>query len=177
MNSYPHLLILDLSSYGAAFSIVNHFSDDDQIKVFEISPLGNRAILILSVKDHLVLDIIEKEILAFHKSNILFFSKIKNIKEEVLLCYLSQNKPSISKHMLIQEFSNVSDAFTQAQKHADKQIQLVDFRVVRTQIPNIILTSTIAEIEQIETVSCHLENAKNTLIPNVSSVTKKYFEI
>ena len=70
MNKFNHLLAFDLSSYGAALSIINQFVDDQSTKVFEVSPSGQSAILILVSQDLIGLQVIKNEAISFYRSEI-----------------------------------------------------------------------------------------------------------
>jgi hypothetical protein len=131
-----------LSSYGSALSIINQFCDDEQVKAFEISPVGAAALLILTIKDAVSAEIILKEVSSFFNSQVLSIRLIKNINSIVLKNYLSQAQEALKDFVLVQEFSFVSEAFEVAQSLSSQQVALIDFRVIRTYPLNVILVSS-----------------------------------
>lgn len=174
MNKFKHVLALDLSSYGAALSIINQFVDDQTTKVFEVSPAGQTAILILVSQDLIGLQVIKSEAVSFYRSEILEFALIENIHEEVFPAYLSQNKPEVSKTLVIVEGPFVSTALAIADQLVSYKNVLLDFRVVRTGPKNIILTVGTAELSYFDTID--LRGFKKTIIENIQPSLKSFFE-
>jgi hypothetical protein len=177
LDNQSSLLILDLSSYGSALAIINQFCDGKSVEVFEISPIGTAAILILEIKDRIASTLLKNEILSFFKSSILSSRLIEKYDLRILKVYLSQNNDSISNHLLIQEFSFVSEAFVAAQELLSKNISVIDFRVIRTFPMNIILTSS-------DDSMAKLVESKNlgsprvaTLIEKVEPTLKEYYQV
>lgn len=175
MNKYKHVLAFDLSSYGAALSIINQFVDDQSVKVFEVSPSGQTAILILVSQDLIGLQVIKSEAISYYRSEILEFSMIENIHEEVMPVYLSQNKPGVSKSLVILEGPFVSTALAIADQLVNEKNLLLDFRVVRTGPKNVILTVGAEDIGYFQTVNLH--GFKKTIIENIQPSLKAFFEI
>ncbi len=175
MNKYKHVLAFDLSSYGAALSIINQFVDDQSVKVFEISPSGQTAVLILVSQDLFGLQVVKSEAVSFYRSEILEFSMIENIHEDVITVYLSQNKPGVSKSLVIVEGPFVSTALAIADLLVNDKNVLLDFRVVRTGPKNVILTVGSEDVGYFETVD--LRGFKKTIIENVQPSLKAFFEI
>lgn len=174
--NYKHLLALDLSSYGSALAIINQFCDDDQIKVFEISPVGYAGLLILLIKEETAADILKNEVISFFKSNLLSVELLKNFDSRILEIYLSQNKSEVSTSLLIQEFSFVSQAFKAAHALLVKDIQLIDFRVIRTYPLNAILISTAIEGTHLIQHKDQLGLRSSMLIDHVEPVLKQFFQ-
>ncbi len=174
MNQYKHLLAFDLASYGAALSMINQFADDTTIKVFEVSPCGSSAILILLSTDIMSLKIMKSQSETLFKSQILSSSMVENIHENLLPTYLSQNKIELKSNLLILEGNHVSKAFELANLLLLLGEQLVDFRIIRTFPKNVILTltSTKNEIEKIDS-----NDFKKTFIENLQPVLKSYYEL
>lgn len=175
MNKYKHVLAFDLSSYGAALSIINQFVDDQTTKVFEVSPSGQSAILILVSQDLIGLQVIKNEAVSFYRSEILEFSMIENIHEEVIPAYLSQNKPGVSKTLVIVEGPYVSTALAIADQLVENKNILLDFRVVRTGPKNVILTVGTSDVTYFESID--LPGFKKTIIENIQPSLKSFFEI
>lgn len=175
MNKYKHVLAFDLSSYGAALSIINQFVDDQSIKVFEVSPSGQTAILILVSQDLLGLQVIKNEAVSFYRSEILEFSMIENIHEDVIPVYLSQNKPGVSKTLVIVEGPFVSTALAIADQLVNHKNVLLDFRVIRTGPKNVILTVGSEDVAYFDTID--LPGFKKTIIENIQPSLKAFFEI
>lgn len=178
MNQYKHLIALDLSSYGMALSIINRFVDDDTIKVFEISPCGQSAILILVVKEINTLLVLKSEITSFFKSHILDVRVIADFHAELLPTYLSQTKAKISKSLLILEGSSVAIGLEIADKLLKENHILIDFRVVRTFPKNVILTISEASGKNLnQLLDINFLEFKKTFIDNVQPPLKSYYEI
>ncbi len=174
MNQYKHLLAFDLASYGAALGMINQFADDTTIKVFEVSPCGTSAILILLSADTMSLQIVKSQCETLFKSQIMSASIVENIHEDLLPVYLSQNKVELKSNLLILEGNWVSSAFELANTILLTGEQLVDFRIIRTFPKNVILTmtSTNNEIEKIDS-----KDFKKTFIENLQPVLKSYYEL
>jgi len=175
LNQYNHLLAFDLSSYGAAFAIINQFVDDEAVKVFEVSPCGPSAILILLSKDAISLQIVKSEVDVIYKSQILSSVLIENIHPELLPAYLSQNKTKLNNSLIILEGSFVAASLSLAQKALEEKNALVDFRVVRTFPKNVILTITAASVDQL--VNSDAFDFKKTYIENIEPSLKSFYEI
>ena len=174
MNQYKHLLAFDLASYGAALGMINQFADDTTIKVFEVSPCGSSAVLILLSNDKVSLQIVKSQSESLFKSQIMSVSLIENIHDDLLPVYLSQNKVDLKSNLLILEGNWVSSAFELANTILLAGEQLVDFRIIRTFPKNVILTftSTKNEIEEIDS-----KDFKKTFIENLQPVLKSYYEL
>jgi hypothetical protein len=172
---YRHLLSFDLTSYGAALSIVNRFVDGETVRDFELSPLGVEAQLILLASDAMALQLIKNESQSYLGSQVLESVLIENIHDDLLPVYLSQNKTALKKSLTVLEFSSVSKGFTAAQSLLLKGVSLVDFRVVRTAPKNVIITAT-AE----STTACDflmLTPMKKTVLTDLQPSLKSYYEI
>ncbi|MBC7465479.1 MAG: hypothetical protein H7256_05755 [Bdellovibrio sp.] len=177
MTEFKNLLVFDLTKLGAAYQIINSFVDDEVVHVFEVSPLGTSAVLILASNDIITLKFIEKECQAFFKSDILNMAFLENVDEKIIEAYLSQNQTAVQKHLAIVEENSFAGAF-QVANHALKQgIHIVDFRVVRTSIPNLILTLTSDSIEILSQLAQPQQLLKLTVIENSQKPLKSYFEI
>ena len=177
LNSFSNLLSFDLSSYGAALAIINQFCDDDEVKVFEVSPAGSAGLLILLIKDQTAAELLKSEIFSFYKANVLSSALVKNLNLNILKTYLSQNVPEVSSHLLVQEFSFVSDGFRAAEYLLLSGINLVDFRVIRTFPLNVILVSSAKDSEVLRSAKAEVPTRSNVIIEKVEPVLRQYFEI
>lgn len=177
MNSFKHLLIFDLSKLGAAYQLINSYVDNDVVNVFEVSPLGTAAVLILASNDVMALQLIQKEGSSFFKNDILETALIENVNDTVLQTYLSQNVPNIKKHMAIFEDTTFSAAFKLANLLVASGLELVDFRVVRTNPPNLILTASADAIDKLSAVDISKEKTKVSIIDSVQKPLRSYFEV
>ena len=176
LSSFNHLATFDLSKVGTAYQIINSFVDDQVIHVFEISPMGSRAVLILVSQDLISLQVVYNQVLSMHKADILISTCIEMISPKILETYLSQNRTQMAASLLIVETDSFSMAFDFGQKLALKNIELVDFRVVRTGPPNIIITAT-GSSEALNIFLTASSCVKTTLIDQVQKPLKAYFEI
>ena len=175
MNLYKHVLAFDLSSYGAALAIINQFVDDENIKVFEVSPCGQAAILILVAKEINLLHIVKAETDSIFKSQILTSLLIENAHADLFPAYLSQNKSKLNKSLIILEGSSVAEGLFLADKLlVDKNI-LVDFRVIRTFPKNVIITFS-AETKS-SPIYLNGLDFKTTYIENIQPCLKSFYEI
>ncbi|MBY0553342.1 hypothetical protein K2P97_02355 [bacterium] len=171
-NQFKHLLAFDLASYGAALGIINQYVDDSLVKVFEISPCGSSATLILLSSDVVSLQIIKSQSESIFKSQILAISLVENVHEDLLLAYLSQNKTVLKNHLVVLEGSYVSSALEVANSLLKANETLVDFRIIRTFPKNVVLTFTNNKIQSFE-----YKDFKKTIIENIQPVLKSYYEI
>lgn len=175
MNQYNHLLAFDLSSYGAAFAIINQFVDDETVKVFEVSPCGVSANLILLAKESISLQIIKSEAIAIFQSQILSAALIENIHHDLLPVYLSQNKSTLKKSLIIFEGSSVAQGLALAQKALTEKMSLIDFRVIRTFPKNVVISVTADS--STPALSTEEFDFKKTHIENIQPSLKSFYEI
>lgn len=168
---------MDLTSYGSSLAILNQFVDDDVVKVFEVSPTGQASFLILTTQSLVDAEILESQIIKIYKDDILSIELIKNIKSEVVQTYLSQKAPDVKKSIAVFEMDRLSKAFFVANEMMEKNIHLLDFRVVRTQPCNIILTVSADSASQLLEAKSKYFFAKATIISEVQNTLKSYFEI
>jgi hypothetical protein len=177
LTEFKHLLVFDLTKLGAAYQIINSFVDDDVVQAFEVSPIGTKAVLILVSNDLITMKFIEKECSAFFNSDILNSILIENIQHEVIHAYLSQNVPTVMNHLAVIEETSFADAFRLSAAAAAKEIQIVDFRAIRTGTPNLVITLTDHSIERLNQLSASNRFTKFTVIEKVQKSLKSYFEI
>ncbi|MFZ3230168.1 MAG: hypothetical protein WA160_08180 [Pseudobdellovibrio sp.] len=176
MTEFKNILVIDLTKLGAAYSIINSFVDGVVVHVFEVSPIGTGAVLILASKDIIALKFIEKETTSFFKADVLSIGLIENISEELIAAYLSQNTPKIAKNLLVIEEKSFAKAFQVGFAASNKAIKIVDFRVIRTSSPNLILTFSDDSIEKLNQLSGDLAVSKFTVIEKIQPTVKAFFE-
>ena len=174
---YKNLLVLDLFSYGSALSIINQFVDDDQIKVFEISPVGSAATLVLWIRDFLTASVLKKEIESQFKSSFHSVSLVENLHEELLPIYLSQKQGLLCKKMLIAESNSLAGSVFAADAGLKENYSLVDFRVVRTYPKNVILIFSADHFKTSFIESLQQKDFHLTQIDQLNGALKAYFEI
>lgn len=170
--SNKHLLAFDLASYGAALGIINQYVDDSNVKVFEISPCGSSAILILISSDKMSLQIVKSQSESIFKAQILASAMVENIHNDLLPTYLSQNKVELKNNLLVLEGSYVCSALEIANELLNSGETLVDFRIIRTFPKSVMLTFTSSITKTFE-----FKDFKKTIIENVQPVLKSYYEI
>lgn len=175
MNQYNHLISFDLSSYGVALAIINQFVDDKTIKVFEVSPCGQSAILILLATDNISIQIIKSGAASLFKSQILSCAVIENIHADLLPAYLSQNKAALAGSLMLLENPSVSAALGLADQLLKEKHLLVDFRVIRTFPKNVILTFSTEKLSYLNKLN--LPDFKKTSIENIQPSLKSFYEI
>ena len=175
MPQFKHLFAIDFSSYGAALAIINKYVDDENINVFEVSPCGQHAILILLAKDSVSLQLIKSECQSFLKSQILDSAIIENFHTDLLPTYLSQNKTKLGKVMAVLEGGSVSSGLFLANELLNQNLQLVDFRVIRTSPKNVVITVTAERAMAM----AHFQNQdfKYTYIEDLQPSLKAFFEM
>ena len=176
LSNLSHFAIFDLTKIGTAYQIINSFVDDETILAFEISPLGTQAVLMMSSKDLIALQFVYGQCLALHKAEILNSVLIENLNPEVLNVYLSQNKPKVAGSLFISETESFATAFKFAQNLALQKMSLIDFRVVRTCPPNLIITAT-GNTKDLQLLLTLNSAVKMTLIDQVLKPLQSYFEI
>ncbi len=172
-----HFLVFDLTKLGAAYQIINLFADEQTIHVFEISPVGTQALLILSCKDLVSAQLIYNQCLNLYRSDVLASVLIENVNDSILNAYLSQQKPSLSINILVIETQYFSHAFEAAKKLVQADSAVVDFRAVRTSPANLIVIGTNSSAENLNQFMLKNSFGKMTLVPDVQPVLKAYFEI
>ncbi len=177
MNSLGSIAVFDLAKIGTAYLIINSFVDEAVIQVFEVSPIGGRAVLILRSADSMALEFAYRQCLTLHKADILNHSFIPQLDENIMSCYLSQNHPTLKKHLFVAEEHFLSTAFNIATSLTEEAFTLIDFRVVRTDPPNIIITSSDDSIERLNLFMQKNNLLKATLIANVQKPLQAYFQI
>lgn len=177
MTEFKNLIVFDLTKLGAAYQIINSFVDNETVHVFEVSPVGTSAILILASNDLIALKFIEKECLAFFKADILNASFIENVSEKLIESYLSQNTAVVKKHLVVIEEISFANAFKVAAQIIATGLDIVDFRVVRTGIPNLIMIFSSDAIEKLNVLAANQQISKMTVIENIQTPLKSYFEI
>jgi len=177
LTNQASLLVLDLSSYGSALAIINQFCDGQSVEVFEVSPVGTAAILILEIKERIAGTLLKNEIFSFYKSSVLSSRLIETYDLNVLKTYLSQNKPEVSNHLLVQEFSFVSEALVAAHELINKGLVVIDFRVIRTFPMNVIVTLTSTSLEKIVGFKNLGAPRASTVIEKAEPILKEYFQI
>lgn len=177
MADLGHFIFFDLTKIGIAYQIINSFVDEETIHAFEISPLGPQALIILSSKDKIALQFVYHQCLAIYLTEIAGSAYIENLSDHVMAAYLSQNQPKVEKNLLIIEAPFVSLAFNYAKKLCDENIEIIDFRIIRTGPPNIIL---IASNQSMQTLNQFVQSnqiSKSTLIEDVQKSLLSYFEV
>lgn len=156
-------------------AVINRFVDGESVRVFEISPSGQMATLILMTKDEITAQVLKSESTSLFKDQIIRCESVFNFHEDILPAYLSQNKQTVGKSLLVLETDSVSGAMLEADAYLKKGIKILDFRTVRTSPKNIILIFTgdnfAVSYEQ------QLSNFKINIIENVEPTLKQYFEI
>ena len=177
LSNLGHFIIFDLTKLGTAYQIINSVVDGDTIKTFEISPLGSQAVLILVTKDLISAQLILNQCLSLYKSDITDAAIIENVDQNILGPYLSQNVPQIQQAMLIAESNSFARAFSTAKKFVTSEISIVEFRVIRTGPPSLVLITTSTSIEKLNIFMQTNQNAKMTLIPEVQKSVVSLFQV
>ena len=177
MSELGHFIFFDLIKLGAAYQIINSFVDDETIHAFEISPLGSQGLLILNSKDKIALQFVYNQCLTIYRADIIESIYIEDLSEPVMTAYLSQNQPQIEKNLLIIESSFVSCAFDLAKKLWSENIQIIDFRIIRTGPPHVIITASSHSADLLNQFVEMNHVLKSTLIADVKKPLRSYFEI
>lgn len=176
-------MVFDLSKLGTAYQIINSFADGETLHVFEISPIGAQAVLILMSKDLILLQLVHGQSVTLYKSEILNSVIIENIDAKILNPYLSQpNEPGqpqakAKSNLLVLETNGFATAFAKAKQLVDLDLVIVDFRAIRTCPPNLIITATSDSVEKLSQFVNQDTSSKATVIPKVQGLLRSYFEI
>lgn len=177
MNSYRHLVVIDLSSYGSALALLNQFGDDVDVKVFEVSPMGSGALLVLLTKEAMAASVLKAEIIAHWAPSIVHIEVISDAHPDLLSTYLSQATAAVTTNILVLESAYVSQAMRAADLLLKKSISLIDFRIIRTFPSNSILIASHNQVSELVNFSNGNEKLKPTIISNVSENLRSYFEV
>lgn len=175
MNRYRHLLAFDLSSYGAALAIVNQFVDDKAIRLFEISPVGTSAQLILLSEEIQALEFIRNEAQSLFRAQILASEVVADVHSDLLPTYLSQKSSSLKRAMAVFEGESVALGLQLAQAILKSGLSLVDFRVVRTSPKNVIITATADTTESL--LNLKAVSFRRTCLENLQNPLRELFEV
>ncbi len=174
MNSYNHLLSFDLTSYGAAMSIVNQFVDHEEVRDFELSPCGSGAQLILLGRQAISLSVLRGQAESLYKSQIIDSSVVENIHPQLLETYLAQNKVSVDAHMIIFEGSSLSEGFSLANEILNKSLNVLEFRMIRGASKNVMITVSDNNLNLLTEISCG--TFKKTVIENIQTPLRSYWQ-
>lgn len=180
LTNTENFLVFDLSKLGTAYQIINSFVDCETLQVFEISPIGAQAVLILMSKDLILLQLVHSQSESLYKSEILSSVIIKNMDSKILNPYLSQpNHPptEIKSNLLVIELNAFAAAFAKAKQLTDSGVDIIDFRAIRTCPPNLIITATSDKIEKLSQFVNQDVSSKVSIIPQLQSSLRSYFEI
>ena len=177
MSNYRHLIVVDLSSYGSALALINELCDDEGVKVFEVSPMGSGALLIMMTKEITAAAIVKSQIQSQMNPSVLNICLIENAHDELLKTYLSQTQVKVEKNIIVIECAFVSEAIVVANQLLSDSVNLLDLRVVRTFPSNTIITATATQAEKLLESVKGKANTKYNLIVNPQLVLKSYFEI
>lgn len=175
MNRYKHLLTFDLSSYGVALAIANQFADDQAIRIFEISPVGTAAQLILIGEEITSLEFVRSEAQSLFRAQILASEVVANMHADLLPVYLSQKSSPLKKSVVIFEGESTAFGLKLAQQILNDGADLVDFRIVRTFPKNVIITATADQAEGLLRLSAAM--FRKTCIQNPQRPVRELFEI
>lgn len=175
MNQYNHLLAFDLTSYGAALTLVNQFVDNDSCRDFEVSPCGVQAQVILLFRDVLSLKVVRENAASFLKSQVLDVQTVENIHPSLLPCYLSQTKAELQKKLYIFEGASVASGLVLMQDLLKQGAAPVDFRIVRTSPKNVIVAVT--SHDQLNAGTADRLQFKTTVIDSIQPSLKEFFQI
>ena len=174
MTSYSHILCLEFYSYGAALAALNETVNDNSIKAFEVSPAGSLGLLILVSNSLSELKAAQGLIQKNHIATLANSSLIEAANENLLMTYLSQNKPNLKPHLAVYEFGFFGQALTFANQALSKGFDLVDFRVIRTAPLNAIVFVSSEKKEGLSLLSPSF--GKKQIILNTTDVLKSYFQ-
>ncbi|OFZ28436.1 MAG: hypothetical protein A2622_04870 [Bdellovibrionales bacterium RIFCSPHIGHO2_01_FULL_40_29] len=177
LNNVGHLIIFDLSKLGSAYQLINSFVDERTVFVFEVSPVGDRALLILSCHDLISSQLIFSQAQSLFQSEILKSTLIENVENDVVLAYLSQKQSPCRSHFLILEENYFSLAFKKAQELFRSGVEIMDFRAIRTNPPNLVVTMTHDSVDFLNSMLMKLESGKATIVADVQPSLKAFFEI
>lgn len=168
---------MDLASYGSALAIINQFADDNDVKVFEVSPIGQAALLILMTQEAMAVEVLKNEILSQWAFAVTNLTTIQEIHDDLLKVYLSQKQAPIDKNILVLESQFVSEALSMADILLKNAVQLLDLRIVRTYPSNTIITATSPDKNKLLEFSKANKRLKSTLITEPQPILKSFFEI
>ena len=106
-----------------------------------------------------------------------FLLEVHYDKKEILETYLSQKQEAVLSQLCIAEFSVVSDAFLWLHRILKQNINLVDFRIIRTSLLNVIITISSNDSSWHKQIEQATTCGKLHFIDKVEAVTRSYFEL
>lgn len=174
MNSLSNLLCFELTKLGAAYQIIQSEVDNALLYVFEISPTPGGAILILTSDSAQNAQLSLKKIIANFKEYILFSTHVTLAQPNVLEAYLSQNTPLCAQQIAFFETQSVVEGFQIAAQLDQSNVQVLDFRVLRSTTTKVIIIATDNELKE---KIAPLKRYQPILIEQPSKVVKSFFEI
>lgn len=151
MNQFVYLkhgLFLELKSLGFAYSIVQKYANNDQVKVFEASPTPRGAILILT---SMSIDFLQAIIENLNQQNA-FIENLwlaENLSEKLIEAYLNQVLAPLQDNLVLLESESVCEAVRAVTTAINNAVEICEFRILRSTIYKCIvsLTTSLTQFE------------------------------
>ena len=157
-------LFLELTSLGFAYSLVQHYSKNAQIKIFEASPTPRGAILILMSSSSKSLETIATEILS-NDQNKPFIENSwlgQNLSESLIEAYLNQVLAPLKENLILIETESVCEAVKAAAMALENSLEICEFRTLRSAVYKCCLSLTsIHSKNEIEKIFGHTKDQRN----------------
>lgn len=147
MNQFVYLknaLFLELTSLGFAYSLVQKYSDDKQIKVFEASPTPRGAILILTSSTLASLESIATAVCTNSKDQSFVENSwlCENLSSKLVESYLNQILAPLKDNLVLIESDSVCEAVKAAALALDNNLEICEFRTLRSTVYKCIVSLT-----------------------------------
>ncbi len=177
MNQFVFLknfLFLELTSLGSAYTLVQKFTTDSQVKVFEASPTPRGALLVLASASLDSLNLI----LASLRGNSEAQTSVENswlgedLSEKIIEAYLNQVLTPIKNNLVLVETESICEAIRATVMAVDKNFEICEFRTLRSAIYKCIvsLTTQLSQSE-VETIFSTLVTTKKIKLTFVADPT------
>lgn len=139
MNEFVYLkngLFLELTSLGYAYQLVQKYSADSQIKVFEASPTPRGSLLILMSSSFAALKAIDASI-STDRQNGSFIENSwmeQDLSEKLIEAYLNQILAPLQKNLVLIETESVCEALKAASLALKNGLEICEFRTLRSSV-------------------------------------------
>lgn len=175
MNNFVFLknaLFLELNSLGYAYSLVQKYCDESQVKVFEASPTPRGAILILASNSIKGLQDIADSIIGQNEHQMFIENSWlgENLSEKLIEAYLNQILSPIKENLVLVETTSVCEAVKATALALDKNFEICEFRMLRSTVYRCVVSLTTAlPSSEVERIFAHLTTTRKITLNFISS--------
>lgn len=126
-----NLLVLETTSFGFVYFLIQKYTTNSDIKVFEATPTPRGAILVLAAQNVEWLEKIEAEV----KNNNEQIENIRlcaNVSEKVLAAYLNQILEPLKDHLVLLESDSICESLKALTMAIKANMDVCEFRILRS---------------------------------------------